>query len=152
MTPLTINTSRFGPLTIDEKDIIVFYKGIPGFPQLRRFIYLDRGAEDGPFGWLQALDDAEVAFIVIDPLVLQPQYQVAATVEMVADLDITQSEQVQVLAIVTLTDDLATATANLRAPLLINVDKRLGQQLVLEDALPVRHPIFGAQDTQQGVE
>ena len=63
---LLIATTRFGQVQISASDIISFPEGILGFNELKRFVLLD-DPNDEIFAWLQACDDAGVAFPVLEP-------------------------------------------------------------------------------------
>lgn len=145
MSLLKVETTRFGTLEVSEDKVIYFPKGIFGFPQLTRYIYLDRGEQDGPFAWLQAVEDPDVAFIVIDPRLLKPDYSVRVSAGEVEELQLKDPSQAQIFVIVNVPGQLQNATANLCGPLIINPAKRLGMQLVLDnDQYPLRYPIFGS--------
>ncbi|MCL4423936.1 MAG: flagellar assembly protein FliW, partial [Firmicutes bacterium] len=63
---MRIETTRFGPLKVNREDIIYFPEGLLGFPENTRFVFID--LEDRPsFRWLQAIDNPELAFVVLKP-------------------------------------------------------------------------------------
>ena len=62
---MTIQTN-VGEITVEEKDIVVFKQGLPGFERLRKFAVI--ALEDTrPIQWLVSLEDKEVSLPVIDP-------------------------------------------------------------------------------------
>ena len=63
---MKIQTSRFGELEVDERRLIRFEKGILGFPDQQRYALIQTGQDSG-FYWLQAVDRADLAFVVCDP-------------------------------------------------------------------------------------
>lgn len=146
---LKVNTTRFGMLEVCEEKIISFPYGIPGFPQLTRFIYIDRGEQDGPFAWLQAVDDPDVAFIIVNPTIVKPDYQITIAEQDIADIDLADASEAEVFVIVSIRSELKDATANLCAPVIINVPKRKGKQIVLDNPdYPIRYPVFGSAPTR----
>ena len=62
---MIIETSRFGELEVDDQRLIEFADGILGFPGHTRFALVQTGQDSG-FYWLQAVDCAELAFVVTD--------------------------------------------------------------------------------------
>ncbi len=63
-TPLRIDT-RFGALDIAQAQRWRCAEPLPGFEELREFALL-HVAEQGPFLWLQSLERAELAFLLVD--------------------------------------------------------------------------------------
>ncbi len=63
--PLTSVPTRFGPLDIAPEQRWVCAEALPGFEELRAFALL-HVAEQGPFLWLQSLEQPELAFLLVD--------------------------------------------------------------------------------------
>lgn len=148
---MRLNTPRFGELQIKDEDIIVFPSGILGFDDVKRYVLLEH-SEDGAFHILQAVDDPAVAFVLIDPRTFRPDYKIDIDPAQVAALALDDEADAVVMAIVTVPEgDPAGMTANLRAPLVFNVRKRLGCQVVLpEGPWGVRHPILAELEAAAG--
>ena len=62
---MLVNTSRFGPVDVDETRVIDFPKGLLGFPAYRKYVLL-QPAEDSYFYWMQSVEAADLAFVVIE--------------------------------------------------------------------------------------
>ncbi len=138
-----IETSRFGALTVDEQEILSLPEGLIGFPGLTRFVLL-RHKEGSPFFWLQSLEDGDLAFVLLDPLLLKPEYALKLHPEDTALLGLeTPDNSVQAWAVVNIGRQAPPEiTANLLAPLVINTRTRLGKQVVLFDSpYAIRHPV-----------
>jgi flagellar assembly factor FliW len=138
-----IETSRFGTLTVDEQEVLSLPEGMIGFPGLTRFIML-RHKEGSPFLWLQSLEEGDLAFVLMDPLLLIPDYVLNIPPEDRALLAIEASGNgVQAWAVVTIgRQEPPEITANLLAPLVVNPGARLGKQIVLLDSpYAIRHPV-----------
>jgi len=143
---MIINTSRFGEVEIEECQVIVFPEGIPGFPGRQRFILLNEGLTDTPFWWLQNVDDGNLSFLTVEPTQIAPEYDFPIPQEMFVLLGLSTTPTVEALAIVSVPDgDLHRATVNLKAPVLINPETKLGGQLVLDRSpYAIRQPLFAA--------
>ncbi len=131
--PVLVASRLFGPLTVQPESFITFQDGLPGFAGERRFILLP-AAPDGVF-WLQSVEDGSVAFLLVDPFPVFPEYAV--------DLPDEDGETPpMVLAVVTLSrDEDEPCTANLQAPVLLDLERRTGRQTILADAgYGARHP------------
>ena len=141
---MIINTSRFGQVEADDSSLVVFPDGIPGFPGEQRFIVLQEGLEGTPFWWLQNAEVGELCFLVVEPDRIFRDYDFHVSDEQLQSLEIAEEAMLQTLAIVTVPDgDLKRATANLKAPILINTQICLGAQIILDrDQYPIRQPLF----------
>jgi len=139
------NTTRFGEIEVPENNIICFKSGLLGFPGLTRYVVLDTNP-NSPFKWLQSLDLSELAFVVMNPLLVKPDYKVALQPYDVAELGIEENRQLLLLVMVTVANgDPPQMTANLRGPLLINLQNNRGKQLVLADEdYTTRHSLMSA--------
>ena len=137
---MQVVTDRFGTVEVDDDDVLDLPEGIPGFPGLRRVTLLGAGVlpgcEPGPgvhsMFWMQSVDDGALAFLCIQPWIAFPDY----SFDLDADaLGIEHPDSVCVLNIVTVRRDGggATMTANLRAPLVIDLDRRAMWQVILTD-------------------
>ncbi len=87
--------------------------------------------DDTSFWWLQSTEDADLAFVVTDPNLFVPNYQVPIKAEQLQDMGIDSIESAQVFVIVNKRGQ--TLTGNLQGPLVINVPGRSGEQLVISD-------------------
>lgn len=127
---MKFETLRYGEITVQPQDIYTFPEGLLGFPNCVHYAFL---SEEGiaPFKILQSLDAPSLAFAVLDPLVVKPDYHFQLTKE---DISIIQSEDtsnISVYCIANLARTLKEATINLQGPLVINNAARLGHQFVL---------------------
>lgn len=143
---MVVKTYRFGEVEVSEGNVIVFPEGIPGFPGRQRFIVLKQGLEDTAFWWLQNVDAGELCFLAVEPREILPGYDFQIPDEHTELLQLKERPTLEALAIVTARDgDLRRATANLKAPVLINPEARVGIQLILDNAsYAIRQPLFAA--------
>ena len=137
---MTIETTRFGQVEVDEAKLIVFPRGLLGFPLQKQYALVQTGASSA-FYWLQAVDRAELAFVVTDPRLFLSDYKVPAKGEDLKQLDLEGADEAQVFVIVNKADGLLTG--NLQGPLVINAATRVGKQLVLSDKrYSTRYPLM----------
>lgn len=127
---MLVNTSRFGPVEVDDNRLITFPKGLLGFPQHKQFVLIQPGG-DSYFFWLQAVDTAELAFVVTDPSLFVTDYQVPLKAEQMEELGLNSLDEAQVFVIVNKRG--TVLTGNLQGPLVIHTARRSGEQLVLAD-------------------
>lgn len=139
---MTIQTSRFGQVEIQAEDVINFSEGILGFNELKKFVLVD-DPNDDIFAWLQACDDPEIAFPVLEPELFSDNYRVTLAKSDLEALKMSPSDKANFFCIVTIPEDPTKMTANLKAPVVINVAAKIAKQCVLQDNnLAIREPIF----------
>lgn len=137
---MKIQTVHFGIVEINEKDIISFPEGIPGFEEVHQFVLLGNGGDDTTFFWLQSIDKPEVCFVATDPFVIYNGYTVDVEDMDLAVLEISNPEMVLTLVIVVVPENIIDARVNLKAPVIINIDKKLGKQVLQQnEQLPIRY-------------
>jgi len=128
---------------VDENRMISFGRGILGFPKYKNYVLIQPEA-DSTFYWLQSVDAADLAFVVTDPLLFVPDYQIPLREETRQDLALSDLSEANVLVIVNKVGDLLTA--NLQGPLVIHATSRAAAQIVIsEKKYQTRHPILQLQ-------
>ena len=61
----------------------------------------------------------------------------------IKELQIAKPEEVLVLTTVTLNSNIENMTTNLKAPIIINIKEKLGEQLILDnDKYKIKQPLF----------
>jgi flagellar assembly factor FliW len=139
---MLIHTVNFGELDVPEDKIITFKEGLPGFPQIHRFVVLEMD-DLKPFQYLQALDDPPIALFIINPFLIDPNYEFRLTDSDMEDVNSANSAELAVYAVTTIPKNSAEATLNLMAPIVINHKDRRGKQVILlESKYSVKHPLF----------
>lgn len=143
---MQIETSRFGKIDIAEESIVEFRSGLPGFPNYKSFTLIAHSKSEN-FVWLQSLQDPDLAFLLVDPVVYVPDYCPDLPSGWEQDLEAEPNENIALLCISRIPSGKPLdATINLAAPIIINADKRVGAQVILEsDEFPIRRPLFADQ-------
>jgi flagellar assembly factor FliW len=137
-----IDTSRFGEIDIRESELITMRGPIFGFEHLSHFVLLIHD-KNTPLWWLQSVENPSVAFVVVNPHIVKPDYNPAIFAEDLDSLDIKPGKPTALLAIVTVRSQPLRVTANIRAPILINADTRTARQVILEDAdYPIQYDLL----------
>jgi len=115
-----------------------------GFPNDRRYILLEHDAEESPFKWLQSLDSPDLAFIIVDPLFITPRYSLEIDVDTARLIGTNKQEACAVMSIVNVPHEAPIRmTANLKAPLVVNVETRTGRQVIMgSSAHNISAPVF----------
>jgi flagellar assembly factor FliW len=136
---IRLNT-RFGEFDADPRDVLDFPDGLPGFEQCHRFVVLS-SMTTAPLQLLHAVDGPPATFLAIDPRLVLPKYRSVLSPADLHRLGATEKTLLLWLALVVL-DENGTATANLRAPVVINPASMVGFQLLPSNSLyPLRYPL-----------
>ncbi len=142
---MNLETTRFGNVEIDDDRVINFPSGLLGFSSYSKFVLLQPD-EQGVFFWLQSTEAPDLAFVVTDPALWITDYQANIRKDQMEELGMGEIGDAQVLVIVNKRDD--SITSNLQGPLVINVQGRVGMQLVLADKRwSTRHELLQVGET-----
>ena len=66
-------TKARGKIEISEDRLITIPEGLFGFEDYTKFALVDSDYE--PFIWLQSCEDPNLAFLIVDPFLICPQYE-----------------------------------------------------------------------------
>ncbi len=146
---MRIETSRFGSLDVDEDQIFCFPMGLLGFADRKRFLVIDH-SDKSPFKWLQSVDEPDLAFIITDPLYFRRDYHISVRRNELAVITPDKEEDLVVSVIMTIPDNPQDMSANLLAPLIINMGSNKGMQYVLTShRFPVKYYVLKETDPGQ---
>lgn len=139
---MKIATKFLGEVEISEQDILTFEHGLLGLEDEKKFVLLPIDA-DLPLAMLQSVDNVEIGFVVAYPFAFKKDYSFDISEDDRNQLQIEKEENVLTYVIVTMKETLQESTMNLLAPLIINMDKKCGKQIVLQDnkSYPLRYPM-----------
>jgi flagellar assembly factor FliW len=125
---MQVDTTRFGKIEIAEKELITFPWGIPGFEHLKSYVLLEY--KNGPFQWLQSVEEPAVAFVVCTPDFLGLVYSAPDVKKRLINLE--HDEDLVVLNIVSFNREKGAMRFHVKSPLLFNVAARIGYQWTME--------------------
>ena len=131
---MKFTTTRFGEIEIGDELILSLPDGLIGFPECTKVILIDH-QPDSPFRWLQSVLQPELAFVVIDPLDLVPDYPLEKLKDILeSERKMARPDAVAVAAITTVPPAPNPITVNLTAPVVFDSSTRRGAQVILHDA------------------
>jgi flagellar assembly factor FliW len=125
----TFISARFGELEVGRDTIIEFPQGLIGFSNYRNYVLLDHKE---PFSWLHSIEEPSLAFVVIDGFQFGKMYDLSIPAR-VKECDFQEDDEYAILIVVTVRESLALTSANIKAPLFVNVRNRRGVQVICED-------------------
>ena len=138
-----IKTLRFGKITIDEKKIIHFDRGIPAYSSEREFVIIPYNSES-PYLFMQSIKSPDLAFFITSPYIFFPDYEFEISDDVVAELGLESPEDVLTYVIITVPGgSVRDMTANLLAPIIINARTMKAKQNVIENSdYNTKHRLF----------
>lgn len=139
---MKIETKFLGIVEIEDKEIIKFEIGIPGFEDIKEYVILPVD-QDSPFALMQSIKEPKIGFVLAFPFAFKEDYAFNVSEEDKNELKVNQQEDIAIYTIVTVKDNFQDSTLNLLAPILINVKENCGKQLVLQDSksFPLHFPL-----------
>jgi len=140
---MKLNTKHFGELEIEEDKIIIFPKGIPGFIEYTQYAIINDEEADSPFCWLQSVEEPNLAFTLVNPFLIYPDYKPNLSEIEVAKLGQGEPEDYSILSIALIPEDVEKMTANLMAPIVINLKSKKAMQIIQDgEEYPVKYYLF----------
>jgi flagellar assembly factor FliW len=131
MAAMILYTKFEETIEINESDILHFEHGLPGFEDEKQFILLPM--EGTPFSTLQSVFTKDLAFFTTNAFLFFKKYDFELPESVQEQLKIKEESDVLVQVILTIQEPLDKSTANLQAPVVINVKENLAKQVVLTD-------------------
>jgi len=131
-----ISPTRFGEVTLHHDKLITFPQGLFGFADCTTFgLSQVPGQPNSPMLLLHCPARPEVTFVVADPQVLGLGFEQVDIDAALVQLGYPNADT-QVLVILTIykTEESASITANLRAPLFVDTGSQRGVQFILPNS------------------
>lgn len=135
---MRIPTTRFGHIEFEAEDVIHFPEGLLGLETCRHWVLL-ADPENDALAWMQSVDRPEVALAVVSPRRFVPSYRMRVARRELEPLQFESLADAEVLIVVGKSE--RSMTLNLRAPLVINLGRRLGRQVITNGQLPLQYEL-----------
>jgi flagellar assembly factor FliW len=149
VSPLTIESSRFGRLEVDFDSVLEFPEGLIGLAGSR--YALIAGDPDAPFLWLQSVEDPSLALPVTNPHRFFADFAVEVVDEDAERLGVESASDsasaMDVYVTVRAAPALEDFTANLKAPILVR-DGRAWQVINQAQGCELRVPLFAGHEAE----
>ena len=129
-----------GLIDIDDEQIITLNDGFFGFEEYHKFVMFAANLE--PFVWIECFEKGGPSFLVIDPFIFRPDYEIEIDSEVAQELEIESPTDVLIYALVTISDNDKPMTATLQGPLIINKKNKKARQVVAGGEWKTKHDII----------
>jgi flagellar assembly factor FliW len=144
---LKLLTKYFGEIEYEPEDVVTFPNGLFGFEDETAFLLLPIEGGRHRLLCMQSVQTQGLAFVVMDPLALCPDYDPVLQPGELKQLGVSDSQELGYYVLCKVKDPVADSTVNLRCPVAVNPQTRQAQQVILEsDRYHMRHPLteFGS--------
>ena len=132
-----LETKYFGKLSYERDSELEFPLGLPGFDERKRFVAV-HFVENDPLIYLQSLEDPALCFITMPILAVDPQYRLKVSGDDLGCLGLSSNRQPRigddVLCLSVLSIRETGPTANLLAPIVVNLRNRKAVQAVAPES------------------
>jgi flagellar assembly factor FliW len=141
---MKVETRLFGEIDVEDDKIITLPGGLVGFPDMKRFtvLYDSEKEKASHVMWFQSLDEPQFAMPVLEPNLVKEDYNPVINEELLKPLGDLTEDNLYVLVTLTVPRQVEKMSVNLRAPIIVNTDNLLGGQLIVDDDMPIRFPIY----------
>lgn len=142
MSVMTVNTSRFGEVSYNDDELLIFPRGIPAFEDNHKWILA--GSDDNAIRWLQNIEDGSLALPVTSPDAVRSDYNAKIPDDELKLIGTQNFSELAFLIVLSVPENEPwNMTANLRAPILINIRTRKAVQVIaLNEEYPIKHLVF----------
>lgn len=137
-----IKTRDFGEVVVADEAVITFPEGIYGFEDIREFALIAPLGDNKFPMWLQSVKAENPCFIVFDPLSVKGDYSIDISQHEKEVLLLDDIKDIRCLVLAVIPADYKKATVNLKCPIVINIKKNVGIQLILDNDLSTRERLF----------
>ena len=132
---MRIETKRFGTLRLNADQLFLFPQGLIGMETLRQWALLPDQLNPS-VAWLQSASRGDRAIALVSPRAFYESYRVHVTRRELQSLHMQPGAEIYVMT--TVSGHVGKLTTNLRAPLILNLDRRLGCQIITNDSQPLQ--------------
>lgn len=144
-----IQTKCFGEVEYSPDEVFEFPNGMPGFENEHAFVFLEQSATY-PLMFMQSICSPDICFILLPVLAADPHYKLRVAEEDLTALRLAAGRQPRIgkdvlcgVLVCAASEDRTGPTANLLAPILVNLKRQIGIQAIqTQTSYSYRHPLI----------
>jgi flagellar assembly factor FliW len=128
----------------ENSPVVEVRGGLLGFPEYTRFALI-RMNDEGLVYRLQSVENEAINFVVVPAMAFFPSYAPIVEDDIAERFNLPGGADVLMLLVVTLGSTFKESTVNLMAPLLLDPNARVAEQIIVENPdFSVRAPLLAA--------
>ncbi len=136
---LKLQTKYFGEIEYEAGDAIRFPEGLFGFEEEQSFLLLPFDGGGGML-CLQSMKTPALAFVVLDPFTLKPDYAPELEPSELEAFGVKEAGDLGFYVLCAVKNPVSDSTVNLKCPLVIHPETREARQVIME-RYEMRHPL-----------
>ena len=137
---LKLQSKYFGEIEYEAKDVIRFPAGIIGFEEEQAFLLLPFEGSGGGMLCLQSVATPALAFVVLDPFTLLPDYAPELEPADLRQFGVAEAGDLGFYVLCAVKNPVSASTVNLKCPLVVHPETREARQVIME-RYEMRHPL-----------
>ena len=150
---MKLQTKYFGEIEYDADDVLSFPSGLYGFDDEREFLLIPFEGSEGSLLCLQSRKTSALAFILMDPFALQPDYTPVLQRAELSALGVKNSGDLCYYVMCVVKQPVGDSTVNLKCPVAINPDTRVCVQVILDsEEYQMRHLLSSLRNGKGAIE
>lgn len=150
---MKLQTKYFGEIEYDADDLLTFPNGLYGFDDEHEFLLIPFDGSQGTLLCLQSRKTPALAFIVMDPFALQPDYSPVLQKAELSALGVKDSGELCFYVMCVVKEPVNESTVNLKCPIAIHPVTRVSAQVILEsDRYEMRHLLSSLKNGKGAIE
>lgn len=139
---MKLQSKYFGPVEYDQDEVLTFSEGLFGFEEEHEFLLLPFQDSAGTLLCLQSVATPALAFVVMDPFALNPEYFPVLQPQELKSLGVQDSRELGYYVLCVLRKPVSDSTVNLKCPVAVHPQTRVARQVILDtDDYEMRHPL-----------
>ena len=148
---MKIQSKYFGQVEYAQEDLIHFPAGLFGFEEEHSFLLLPFEGSGGNMLCLQSTATPALAFVVLDPFSLLPDYQPVLRKAELEQMGAADVQELGFYVLCAVKNPVSASTVNLKCPLAIHPETRVARQFIMEsDAYEMRHALAQLGSREEG--
>jgi len=137
---LKLQSKYFGEVEYEAGDVLRFPAGLFGFEEEREFLLLPFEGSGGSMLCLQSVRTPPLAFVVLDPFTLAPDYAPVLEEAELEQFGVKEAGELGFYVLCAVKNPVSESTVNLKCPLVIHPETRQARQVIME-RYEMRHPL-----------
>ena len=129
---MELSTKYFGIIEYNPADVLSFPNGLYGFEEERRFLLLPFHRSEGNLLCFQSVQTPSLAFVAMNPFSLKPDYAPVLSEEELFLMGVKESTDLCYYVFCAVREPVAASTVNLKCPIVVNPDRNLAAQVILD--------------------
>ena len=139
---MKLETRLLGTIEYGREDVLTFPNGLPSFEDEHAFLVLPIEGSGGGLLCLQSVTTPALSFLMMNPFPLCPSYAPVLQPKEREEMGVSRDEELCFYVLCALKRPVERSTVNLKCPIVLNPDRKLGCQVILDtQAYSMHHPI-----------